>query len=101
MLRIVLSVAIGAVVMTAEARAQAWPNRPVRIVVPSPPAGGTDIVARVMAEHFSKAFKQQFFVENRPGAGNMIGIESVARAQNDGYTFLMTASTLSLNSVLY
>jgi tripartite-type tricarboxylate transporter receptor subunit TctC len=101
MLRIVLSVAIGAVVMTAEAQAQAWPNRPVRIVVPSPPAGGTDIVARVMAEHFSKAFKQQFFVENRPGAGNMIGIESVARAQNDGYTFLMTASTLSLNSVLY
>jgi tripartite-type tricarboxylate transporter receptor subunit TctC len=101
MLRIVLSVAIGAVVMTAEARAQAWPNRPVRIVVPSPPAGGTDIVARVMAEHFSKAFKQQFFVENRPGAGNMIGIESVARAANDGYTFLMTASTLSLNSVLY
>jgi tripartite-type tricarboxylate transporter receptor subunit TctC len=55
----------------------------------------------VMAEHFSKAFKQQFFVENRPGAGNMIGIESVARAANDGYTFLMTASTLSLNSVLY
>jgi tripartite-type tricarboxylate transporter receptor subunit TctC len=101
MLRIVLSVAIGAVVMTAEAQAQAWPNRPVRIVVPSPPAGGTDIVARVMAEHFSKAFKQQFFVENRPGAGNMIGIESVARAANDGYTFLMTASTLSLNSVLY
>jgi tripartite-type tricarboxylate transporter receptor subunit TctC len=101
MLRIVLSVAIGAVVLTAEAQAQSWPNRPVRIVVPSPPAGGTDIVARVMAEHFSKAFKQQFFVENRPGAGNMIGIESVARAANDGYTFLMTASTLSLNSVLY
>ena len=105
MLRIVLSVAIGAVVLTAgvqtNANAQSWPQRPVRIVVPSPPAGGTDIVARVMAEHFSKAFKQQFFVENRPGAGNMIGIESVARAANDGYTFLMTASTLSLNSVLY
>jgi tripartite-type tricarboxylate transporter receptor subunit TctC len=105
MLRIVLSVAIGAVVLTAQAQAQAnaqaWPQRPVRIVVPSPPAGGTDIVARVMADHFSKAFKQQFFVENRPGAGNMIGIESVARAPNDGYTFLMTASTLSLNSVLY
>jgi tripartite-type tricarboxylate transporter receptor subunit TctC len=101
MLRFVLSLAIGAVVLTAQAQAQSWPQRPVRIVVPSPPAGGTDIVARVMAEHFSKAFKQQFFVENRPGAGNMIGIESVARAANDGYTFLMTASTLSLNSVLY
>ena len=85
----------------AQANTQAWPSRPVRIVVPSPPAGGTDIIARVMAENFSKVFKQQFFVENRPGAGNMIGIESVARAAPDGYTFLMTASTLSLNSVLY
>jgi tripartite-type tricarboxylate transporter receptor subunit TctC len=89
------------VAFAAEAHAQSWPTRPVRIVVPSPPAGGTDIIARVLAEHFSKAFKQQFFVENRPGAGNMIGIESVARATPDGYTFLMTASTISLNSVLY
>src|SRR6266545_419726 len=85
----------------AQAQAQTWPSRPVRIVVPSPPAGGTDIVARVLAEHFSRAFGQQFFVENRPGAGNMIGIESVARAAPDGYTFLIVASTLSLNSVLY
>jgi tripartite-type tricarboxylate transporter receptor subunit TctC len=84
-----------------DAQAQTWPTRPVRIVVPSPPAGGTDIIARVMAEHFSKGFKQQFCVENRPGAGNMIGIESVARAAPDGYTYLMTASTISLNSVLY
>jgi tripartite-type tricarboxylate transporter receptor subunit TctC len=87
--------------LPAQAQAQSWPSRPVRIVVPSPPAGGTDIVARVLAEHFSRAFGQQFFVENRPGAGNMIGIESVARAAPDGYTFLMVASTLSLNSVLY
>jgi len=78
-----------------------YPSRPVRIVVPSPPAGGTDIVARVLAQHFSKAFAQQFFVENKPGAGNMIGIESVARAAPDGYTLLVTASTLALNSVLY
>jgi tripartite-type tricarboxylate transporter receptor subunit TctC len=78
-----------------------YPSRPVRVVVPSPPAGGTDIVARVLAQHFSKAFGQQFFVENRAGAGNMIGIESVARAAPDGYTLLMVASTLALNSVLY
>ena len=101
MVRIIALALLALAPIAAEAQAQTWPNRPVRIVVPSPPAGGTDIVARVMAEHFSKAFKQQFFVENRPGAGNMIGIESVARAANDGYTFLMTASTLSLNSVLY
>jgi tripartite-type tricarboxylate transporter receptor subunit TctC len=85
----------------AQTQTQTWPSRPVRIVVPSPPAGGTDIVARVLAEHFSRAFGQQFFVENRPGAGNMIGIEAVARSAPDGYTFLMVASTLSLNSVLY
>src|SRR5205814_5507307 len=77
------------------------PSRPVRIIVPSPPAGGTDIVARVVAQHFTKAFGQQFFVENKPGAGNLIGIEAVARSAPDGYTLLMTASTLALNSVLY
>ena len=81
--------------------AQEYPSRPVRIVVPSPPAGGTDIVARVLAQHFSKAFGQQFFVENKPGAGNMIGIEAVARSAPDGYTLLMSASTLALNSVLF
>jgi tripartite-type tricarboxylate transporter receptor subunit TctC len=75
--------------------------RPVRIVVPSPPGGGTDIVARVLAQHFSRALGQSVFVENKPGAGNMIGIEAVARSPNDGYTLLMVASTLALNSVLY
>ena len=78
-----------------------YPARPVRIVVPSPPGGGTDIVARVLAQHFSKATGQPFFVENKPGAGNMIGIEFVARAPADGYTVLFVASTLALNSVLY
>src|SRR5690242_14543334 len=85
----------------AQALAQEYPSRPVRIIVPSPPAGGTDIVGRVLAEHFTKAFNQQFFVENKPGAGNMIGIEAAARAAPDGYTLLVTASTIALNSVLY
>ena len=57
-----------------------YPSRPVRIMVPSPPSGGTDIIGRVLAQHLSKAFGQQFFVENKAGAGNMIGIETVARA---------------------
>src|SRR5258706_10305854 len=85
----------------ARALAQDYPAGPVRIIVPSPPAGGTDIVGRVLAEHFTKAFGQQFFVENKPGAGNLIGIEAAARSAPDGYTLLMTASTLALNSVLY
>src|SRR6185295_9210725 len=80
---------------------QEFPSRPVRIIVPSPPAGGTDIVGRVLAEHFTRALGQQFFVENKPGAGNLIGIEAAARSPADGYTLLMTASTLVLNSVLY
>ena len=78
-----------------------YPSRPVRIIVPSPPSGGTDIVARVLAQHFSNAFGQQFFVENKPGAGNVIGIEAAARAAPDGYTLLVSASTIALNSVLY
>jgi tripartite-type tricarboxylate transporter receptor subunit TctC len=78
-----------------------YPSRPVKIIVPSPPAGGTDIIARVLAQRFSAVFGQQFIVENRPGAGNMIGIESVARSPNDGYTLLMVPSTLALNSALY
>jgi len=78
-----------------------YPARPVKVIVPSPPGGGTDILARVLAQHFSKALGQPFVVENKPGAGNMIGIESVARSPGDGYTLLVTASTLALNSVLY
>jgi tripartite-type tricarboxylate transporter receptor subunit TctC len=97
----ILCVPLWLALIGGPAAAQTYPARPVRIVVPSPPAGGTDIVARVMADHFSKAMGQQFFVENRPGAGNMIGIEAVARSAPDGYTLLMVASTLSINSALY
>lgn len=96
------SLVLGVSLIAAAAPAQtAWPARPVRIVVPSPPGGGTDIIARVLAQQFSTALGQQFFVENRPGAGNMIGIEAVARATADGYSLLFVPSTLALNSVMY
>jgi tripartite-type tricarboxylate transporter receptor subunit TctC len=78
-----------------------YPTRPVKVIVPSPPGGGTDILARVLAQHFTRSLGQPFVVENKPGAGNMIGIESVARSPADGYTVLVTASTLVLNTVLY
>jgi tripartite-type tricarboxylate transporter receptor subunit TctC len=93
---LLLSLAAGLAAAQAD-----YPSHPVRIIVPSPPSGGTDIVARVLAQHFTQAFRQQFFVENKPGAGNVIGIEAAARAAPDGYTLLVTASTLALNSVLY
>ena len=69
--------------------------------MPSAPGGGTDISARVLAQQFSLAMGQQFYVENRPGAGNMIGIEAAARSAPDGYTLLMTASTLTINHLTY
>src|SRR5262245_60662067 len=78
-----------------------YPIRPVKVIVPSPPGGGTDILARVLAQHLSKGLGQPFFVENKPGAGNMIGIEFVARSPADGYTVLVVPSTLALNSVLF
>ena len=97
----VLLVSLGFAFFGVSAGQTDYPVRPVRIVVPSPPGGGTDIVARVLAQHYSKALGQPFFVENKPGAGNLIGIEFVARSPGDGYTLLMVASTLALNSVLY
>jgi tripartite-type tricarboxylate transporter receptor subunit TctC len=100
MLRILSFALICALAGPAQAQSN-YPSRPVRIVVPSPPAGGTDIIARALAQYFSTVMGQQFFVENRPGAGNMIGIESVARAAPDGYTLLFVPSTLALNSVMY
>ena len=81
--------------------AQSWPAKPVRIVVPSSAGGGTDIVARVLAPELSKRIGQQVIVDNRPGAGTMIGIEAVAKAPPDGYTLLMGLSTLAINSALY
>ena len=68
------------------AHAQSYPTKPVKMVVPSAPGGGTDIIARLLAKAFTSAFGQSFFVENKPGAGNLIGIEAVAHAPADGYS---------------
>jgi len=66
-----------------------WPNRPVKIVVPFGAGGNTDIIARIVAQDFTDAFRQPFVVENRPGAAGVLGAEAVARAPADGYTLLM------------
>ncbi len=85
----------GALATAAQAQSD-YPSRPVRIIVPSEPGGGTDTSARAVADRLSQSTGQNFVVENRPGAGQLIGIELVSRAPNDGYTLLVAASTITI-----
>ncbi len=85
----------------ATSSGQAYPTKPVRMIVPSSAGGGTDIVARILAPELSKRLGQQVVIDNRPGAGTMIGIEVAAKSPADGYTVLMGLSTLAINSALY
>jgi tripartite-type tricarboxylate transporter receptor subunit TctC len=78
-----------------------YPSRPVRIIVPSSPGGGTDIIARIVGPKLSERLGQPVIIENRAGAGTMIGGEVVAKAPPDGYTLLMGISTLATNAAIY
>jgi len=86
---------------TQPAFAQAWPTRPVRLVVPYAPGGTTDVTARIVADHLSRIWGQQVVIENKPGQGTNIGAETVARADPDGYTILVAASSMAANRNLY
>ena len=86
---------------TGPAAAQAWPAKPVRIVVPFTPGGGLDIQARLFGKKFYETLGQTFVVENRTGAGGLIGAEAVARSAPDGYTLLFSSASLAVNVSLY
>jgi tripartite-type tricarboxylate transporter receptor subunit TctC len=86
----------------AVASAQTWPTRPVRIIVPSPPGDGSDAVARAVADKLTTALGQPFVVENKPGAGGVVGAEQVAHAPADGYTLIMgNAGSHGINAAVY
>ena len=102
--RTFLQLAAGAAALPLAARcafAQAYPSRPVRIVVGFPPGSGVDVVARLMSPSLAERLGQPFVVENRPGAGSNIATEAVVRAAPDGYTLLWVGPPVAINATLY
>ena len=101
-LRLVLTAVSAALVSTAAHAADAYPSRPIRLIVPFAPGGSTDIVARLIAEYAGRDLKQPIVVENKGGAGGAIGMEMVARAPADGYTIgIATVSTHGANPAIF
>src|SRR5262245_4590470 len=99
-----LHLAAGAAALSAVSRiawAQAYPTRPVRLIVPIAPAGAADITARLIGQWLSERLGQQFVIDNRPGGGGNIGTEAVVRAPADGYTLLLVGSFNATNAALY
>src|ERR1700730_1967329 len=99
-----LHLTAGTVVLPAVSQivgAQAYPSRPVRLIVGWPPGGAADIFGRLMGQVLSEQLGQQFIIENRPGAGGSLAAEAVVRALPDGYTLLMIGSNHAWNVTLY
>ena len=98
MRRAILGLLLAAI--AAPAAAQSWPTKPVRIVVPFGAGGPADVYARIVGQELGEALKQQFIIDNRPGAGALIGTEIAAKAAPDGYTLLMMSNTHTTNETL-
>ena len=89
-----------ALIVASGALAQSFPSKPIRVVVPFPPGGGTDIVARTVTPKMAEILGQPFIVENRAGAGGNIGTEVVAKSAADGYTLLVASASSAINTTL-
>ncbi len=97
-----LLLALAAASLCPAALAQSWPAKPIRIVVPFPPGGGTDIIARETSQKVAAATGWTFVIDNRPGAGGNLGVDAVAKAPADGYTIVIgQTSNLAINPTLY
>jgi tripartite-type tricarboxylate transporter receptor subunit TctC len=96
-----LVVALLALILAAPASAETWPARPIRLMVPFAPGGGTDILARTIAPQLQGRLGQPLVIENKPGAGSTIGSDIVAKAPADGYTLLMVDTSFTVNPSLY
>ena len=100
LVRIAMALVLSALI-AAPALAQAYPNRPVRLVVPFPAGGGVDTMARIVGNKLSERIGQPVLVEHRPGAGGTLGADAVAKAAPDGYTVLITVNALAISAALY
>jgi tripartite-type tricarboxylate transporter receptor subunit TctC len=96
----IIAFALG-LVAAACAWGEEWPAKPVRFIVPYPPGGGTDVIARIMQQPLSDALGHPVVIENRGGAGGAVGTEAAAKSAPDGYTFLFTLSSHTINPLLY
>src|SRR5437660_3393600 len=102
MARIVLMSLLGIVVVAmGEALAQSYPTRPVRVVVPASPGGGSDLTARIIAPALAAELGQPFVVENRVTSGGIVGTQQVAESAPDGHTLLVTFDTFAVNAFLF
>ena len=94
--------ALAAATLSTGALAQAWPSKPIRVIVPFPPGGGTDLIARAVTQKVAVATNWTFVVENKPGAGGNLGVDATAKSPADGYTLVMgQTSNLAINPSLY
>ena len=98
---IICGVSLALSVVTVAVRAETYPSKPVRVIVPYGPGGIADVTMRMVAQNLSQHFGQQFFIENRPGAGGVVGMQEAKKAAPDGYTLVMVGGGLTIAKALF